>query len=191
MAACGDCVERGFNANEARQTLGAARAGDQAEVHLRQTDTRRRLSDAVMRREGHFETAAEAHPMHGGHDQQRRRLDAVAEVGQMRLHRRLAEFGDVGARDKGAAFAHDHHGAHAAFGLGAVHAIGQPLPHGLAQRVDGRVFDAQYDDVVMAGIGNLVGHVKLLDLSAPGQGRCPSGALFDAADHVAQRWPHL
>ncbi len=157
MPAGGDQVERRLGAGQARQALGAAGAGQDAQVHLGQPEFGLGHGDAVMGRERHFETAAERGAMHRRDHQQRRGLDPVADLGQARLLRRLAEFADVGAGEIGGAVAIDHDRP-GALVLGPHHAVDQPLPDREAERVDRRVLRLEKRDIPLAFIGDGVGH---------------------------------
>jgi hypothetical protein len=68
---------------------------------------------------------------------------------QTRRLRRLAEFGDVGAGDKGAAGAGQHDRLHFRIGDGALDAIQNAAADGGAQRVHRRTVDRDDGDHVM------------------------------------------
>ncbi|MPM02825.1 hypothetical protein SDC9_49080 [bioreactor metagenome] len=61
----------------------------------------------------------------------RRALDPRHQIGQMRRHRRRAEFGDIGAGDEGAPGAEQHHGLHLGIGVTGGDGLPQPLPQRL------------------------------------------------------------
>ena len=63
--------------------------------------------------------------------------------------RRLAEFGDVGAGDEGAAAAGQHDRLDFGIGDRALHAFEDAAAHRGAQRVDGRAVDRDDGDCVM------------------------------------------
>ena len=108
-----DHRQRLLDADEARQALRAARAGDQAELDLRQAEPRACGGDAEMAAHGEFEPAAERRAVHR---RDGRLLDVVDQrdhVHQAGRLRRLAELGDVGARDERAARAGEHDRLHA------------------------------------------------------------------------------
>src|SRR5581483_12077478 len=92
-----DHVERRLGADEPRQALRAARAGNDPELHLRQAHLRRRQRHAVMAAERHFEAAAERGAVDRGDGGLARGLEAgdyEIEVGRLE---RLPELLDVGA----------------------------------------------------------------------------------------------
>ena len=106
--AADDHLDRQFRTDRARQALRAARARQQAELHFGQAEPGILGRDAEVAGERHFEPAAKRRAMNGGND----RLRAVLHQGQHFVEagrlRRLAEFGDVGAGDEGAAGTGQH-----------------------------------------------------------------------------------
>ena len=101
--AADDHLDREFRADRARQALGAAGARQQAELHFGQAEPGVLGGDAEMAGQRDFKTAAKGGAMDGGDDRLRRVLDFGQHFAETRRLRRLAEFGDVGAGDKGAA----------------------------------------------------------------------------------------
>ena len=122
-----------------------------------------------MRRHGDLQTATQCRAMNHGHHGLAAGLDTVADIGQERLDRRLAEFADIGTGDESLALTHDDHGLDRSAGIGLLHGRHQTLAHGSAQRIDGRIVDADEQDVTVllefndrsAGFG---GHACLLNL---------------------------
>ncbi len=100
-------VERLLDADEPRQPLRAAGAGNEAELDFGQAAFRRRGGDAIMRGQRHLEPAAERRPVQRRHDRLRGVLDRIEHIRQIGRGGRLAEFGNVGAGDEGASGAYD------------------------------------------------------------------------------------
>lgn len=90
-----------------------------------------------MRRQRHFQAAAQRGAMQRGHHRLGAGFDLVADVGQGGRTRRLAEFADVGAGDEVVAGAGQQHGAHLRVALGLVDGAGQAGAHIGAQGIDG------------------------------------------------------
>ncbi len=141
MASRGDQLHRRFGSDQARQALGAAGAGQDADLHFGETHLGARHGDAVMAGERHLEPAAERIAM----DRRDHRFRAVVEhvVGAPAGWRggRPAELADVGAGDKAAAGADQHHGLDRWVGIAAVDRTDDALRHAGRQRVDRRVVD--------------------------------------------------
>jgi len=105
-----DHLERLFGSDQARQALGAAGAGQEPELDLGQADARPGNGNAEMAGKRHLEPAAEGRPVKCRYHRLWHRLDHRDDLGEARRLRRLAEFGDVGAGEKGASGAGDDHG---------------------------------------------------------------------------------
>lgn len=118
--------QRGLRADQTRRALRAARAGQKAELHFRQTELRAFDGEPVMRGQRDFQPAAERRAVNRGDDRLAARFDAVADVGQRRRNRRLAELADIRARDETAARAHDQHRARGRFASAASMASMRP-----------------------------------------------------------------
>ena len=142
-------VERLLDADKARQALGAAGAGDEAELDLRQAAFRRRDRDAVMRRQRDFESPAERGSVQRGDNRLRRVLDQIEHGREMGQGLRLAEFGDVGAGDEGASRTDDDDRLDRAVRLGRLDAALEPVANRLRQRVDRRRVDRDGRDVAV------------------------------------------
>ena len=107
VATAQDQVEGSLRANQARRTLRAACSRQQTQLHFRQTELRAIHGETVVRRERHFQAAAERGAVNGGHHRLRTCLDTVAYIRQRRWHRRLAELANVRTRDEVAPGADD------------------------------------------------------------------------------------
>src|SRR5216683_272167 len=116
-----------LDAHHARQPLRAARAGQNPQLHLGQTEAGALHADAVVTGERDLETAAEGRAVDGGHDGLRRALDQIQHRVERRLRGRLAELGDVGAGDEGASGADDDDGLHGAVGSRLLDPVVQSL----------------------------------------------------------------
>src|SRR6185503_5200821 len=104
-----DHVERVARPDEPRQTLGAAHAGNDPELHLRETELRLRVigADAIRARERDLETGAETRAMDGRDDRNATALDHVRHALAIAARRfgillgsERQELLDVGARDE-------------------------------------------------------------------------------------------
>ena len=87
--------------------------------------------------------------MDRGDDRLRRIFHQLEHLGEAGRLRRLAEFGDVGAGDEGAAGAGQHDRLHLGIGDRALHAFEDAAAHRGAQRVNRRAVDRDDGDVVM------------------------------------------
>ncbi|MNT11085.1 hypothetical protein D3C72_1459470 [compost metagenome] len=165
MAAAEHQFERGLHADEARRALRAARAGQQAQRHFGQAQLGGGRGEAVVRRQGNLQPAAERGAMDGSDHRLGAVLDLQADLGQRGLLRRLAELADVRAGDEVAARADDQHALGAAVGLGRIDGGGQAAAHVHAQGVDGRVVDGHHAHVALTLEGD----------GTVGRGRAGSG----------------
>ena len=144
-------VERLLDADEARQPLRAAGAGNEAELDFRQAAFRRGDGDAVMGGQRHLEPAAERRPVQRGDDRLRGVLDRIEHVREIGRGRRLAEFGNVGAGDEGAPGADEDDRLDGRVGLGRLDAPLQAVADGLRERVDRRRVDGDRRHVSVDG----------------------------------------
>ena len=110
--------QRILDANQARQALSAAGAGNDPELDLGQAESRRGHGDPIVAHEGYFEPAAQSRAMDRGNDRFGAAFDRGLAVGEGSALRRLAEFGDIGAGDEGAAGANQHDGLDGGVGHG-------------------------------------------------------------------------
>ncbi len=154
-------LERERHARDARQPLGAAGAGEQAELDLGQPELGRGEGDPVMARQRDFAAAAERGAVDRRDHGLFERLDPVDENRQRRIDHRLAEFGDVGAREEGLALAGDDHGLDRGVGRGLRDGGVDPLAHRAAERVHRRIVRQDDEDVAVA-LGGDDGHSSLL-----------------------------
>ncbi|MCY1225708.1 hypothetical protein D9M72_379120 [compost metagenome] len=144
VAAAEHQVQRRAGANQARQALRAAGAGQQAQLHLGQPEPGARGRHAVVRRQRKLQPAAQRHAVQRGNDRPGAGLDRLAHLAHPGPLARAAEFADVGAGTEAPASAVDDHGTHAVIGLRRRNGLRQAAAHGDAQRVDGRIL--QRDD---------------------------------------------
>jgi hypothetical protein len=107
-----DHVECGFEADCARQTLRAAGARQDAELHFRQRDLRAVRCDPVVSAKREFQTAAHRDAVDCGDHRLRAAFDSLDDRVQRRFLGCLGgiEFGDVRAARKGFAGARQHDG---------------------------------------------------------------------------------
>jgi len=139
-----------LRSDKARQPLGAARTGQQAELDLGQTDACSRHRDTEVAGERQFEAAAQSGAVQRRDDRLRHRLDRGDDVVKARRLGRLAEFCNVGAGEEGAAGAGNHHRLDCI----VVARLGQRLsesgPHLVLQRIDRRVVGGDDRDFTVA-----------------------------------------
>ena len=104
-----DHVDRRFEAHEPRETLRAAGAGNQAQLHLREGDLRVGQRHAIVAAQREFESAAHAGAADRGDHRLAGRLDDIHDRGQegIGVERAAGEFLDVGAAREGALVADD------------------------------------------------------------------------------------
>ncbi len=134
-----------------------------------------------MRGERDFESAAERGAVYCGDDGLPACLDAVADVGQRRRLRRLAELANVSPGDEVAPGADEQHGGDARVGVGGFDRGEKAAPHLGTERVDGRVVDGDDEDAAVQFahddvLGGFVAHG--MGLRAEGVAGC--GACGDA-----------
>jgi hypothetical protein len=178
--ALGGHFQREGDASDARNTLRAASAGEQAELHFGRADFRRGHSDTVMAAERHFAAATERGAVDRGDHRLGRGFDLVDHRRQAGFDEGLAEFGDVGAGEEGAAVTADDHRLDSIVGQTLPDAGFEPLADGGAERVHRWVVRDDDENVVMDFGGDRAGHSTLLDqlsssprrLGYPGGARC-------------------
>ena len=138
-----DDFQRRFRADQARQTLRAARARHEAALHFRQAQIGIGQRHARMAGKRHFQTAAQSRAMNRRHCQALKTLKLFKNFRERRGHTRLAEFGHLGAGAEHAPRADNDHrlGAGCARGL---HAIIKPSANFGAQRVNRRIGQTQH-----------------------------------------------
>ena len=121
--AAGNHPQRRFDADQARQALGAAGAGDDPERDFRKANPRRRISDAVMGTKGELESAAGSNVVDCRNDRLAGRLKGVDHRVQIRrtFGRAGVEFPDVGAGTVHAASTGDDKSTHVVIGERCLH----------------------------------------------------------------------
>ena len=144
-------VERLLDADQTRQALRAAGAGNEAELDFRQAAFRRWNGDAVVRRQRDLESAAQRRSVQCGDDRLRRVLDSIEHVGKVGRGGRLAEFGNVGAGDEGPPAADDDDGLDRAVRFRRLDASLETVAHGLRQRVHRRGVYRDHPDFAVDG----------------------------------------
>ena len=163
-------LQRLLDAGDARQALRPARAGQQAELDLGNAQLRVGHGDPIMAAERDLEPAAER----GAVDRRDHRLGAILDrvdhARQPRHHRRLAEFGDVGAGEEGLPFAADDDRLDRVVAFRLLDRRDQALPHRRAERVHRRVVRGDDQHVAVAAGRNRAG-----------------GGLVDDVGHVVVR----
>ena len=121
-----------FSPTKPRQTLGAARAGDEPEVNFWQAYAGIRQRDAVMAAQSDFKAATECRAMQGSDHRLCRAFNLVNHFGQVRLSHWLAKFFDIGTRREGPAGAYDHNRCHLGVCFSLSHGVQQAFAHGLS-----------------------------------------------------------
>ncbi len=157
LAGCGE-IDRGRHAAKPRRALGAAGAGNDAEIDFGQADTGVGRSNARMRRKREFETTAERSAMDCGDDRLRTSLKGVADLGKEWWFRRPALLLDIGARDKGSSGRGKHDRLHFRIGFGSRQRRRQPGAHRQRRCVDRRVVDLDHRNVAMRDDANDLGN---------------------------------
>ena len=144
-----DHLDREFRPDRARQALGAAGARQQAELHLGQAELGFLHGHAEMTGQRDLEAAAERGAVDRGDDRLGRVLDLGEHVVEAGRLRRLAEFGDVGAGDEGAAGAGQDDALDRGIGDRGLDAFQNTAAHCGTQRIDRRTVDRDDPDFVM------------------------------------------
>ena len=147
--AADDHLDREFGADRAREPLGTAGTRQQAELHFGQAELGFLGRDAIVACQSDFKTAAERRAVNGGNDRLRRVLHQDKHFRETWGLRRLAEFGDVGAGDEGAACAGQHDRLNFRVRNRALHAFEDAAAYRRTQRVDRRTVDRDDGDDVM------------------------------------------
>ena len=146
--------------DNARQALGAARAGQDAELHFRQAQQRLGQRDAVVAAERELEAPAEREAANRGDHRLFERVLRLVDFGQGRGHRRFrrVEFADVRAAREGLGRADDHQGFDRRIGFRLLHPVDDTGTQHAAQAVHGRVVHDDDGDAVAYRIGCCVTH---------------------------------
>ncbi len=156
-----DDAERGFDADQARQPLGSAGTREQAQFDLRQSDFGGGDRDPIVAAERDFQAAAECGAMNGRDDGLRRTFHGADGLVQTGRQRRLAKFGDVGARHEGAALARNDADFYFWIQRELCDAVDEGGAHADTDGIDGRIVDPNDSNVA---------------------------ALFESALHVFLQW---
>src|SRR5690606_37587825 len=128
-------------ADQARQALGAAGARDDAELDLRQAECGFLSRDAAVAGECDLAAAAECGAIDRRDDGLGEILDTVEDLGKRGLHRRLAEFPDIGAADEDPARAGDDDRLDIVTVGRRRKRLSQSLAHMCRGGIDGRIVD--------------------------------------------------
>ncbi len=143
-------VEGEFRADESRQALGPAAAGDEAELDLGQAQPRLLGCDAPMAAQGELQPAAQRGAVDGGDGGLGAALERGGERPGHRLDARLVQFGYVGAGDEGAPGAGEHDRLDGGVGQSRVETLLQRRAHRPAQGVNRRVVKDKDGDAAAA-----------------------------------------
>jgi hypothetical protein len=140
----------GGQADQPRQPLGAARAGDQAQRDLGQAHACAGPPHAGVTGQRQLQAAAERHAVDGRDHRLGAGLDPFehgAQDGLLQLARR-AELGDIGAGREGLVAAGKYDAAHGGIGLRGVELLHEARTQRVAQAVDGRLVQRDDGDAV-------------------------------------------
>ena len=145
-----DHRQRLGHADEPRQPLGAAGAGNEAELDFGQAEPGGGRCNAIMTAERDLEPAAQRGSMQGrdhrfGHCIQRR--DHIART---RRFWRLVELGDVGAGNESAAGAGQHDRMNRRVSFGALKRVDQPRTNVDIEGIDRWIVDHDDGDAAVA-----------------------------------------
>ncbi len=130
VAARHDHLHRRLRADQPRQPLGAAAAGQDADQDLGQADPGARHGDAVVRGERHLQPAAQRIAVDRRDHRFRARVEhLVSALSRDGRRTARAELADVGAGDKAAAGADQHHRLDRRIGVAALDILDNALGH--------------------------------------------------------------
>ncbi len=150
LGAAGDHFSGLNRANDARQALGAAGAGQQAQLDFGQAEFRLGIADAVVCAQRNLQAAAECSAVDGSDYRHRCAFHGVLHGRQGGTARRLAEFADIGAGNEGAAGAHQHSRSDGAVSSHGGKRAGQPVAHIGRQGVHRRRIDGDDGNIAIA-----------------------------------------
>ena len=148
-----DHLERLLRPYDAGQALGAAGAGTEPELHLREPESGGLDGDPEVAGKRGLEAPAERGAVDRGHHRLRRVVERVDHLEETRGLQRLVELGDIRPGDEGPACAGEDDGGHRRVLAHLLHGVADALAHVPAEGVDGGIVDG--DD------GNAVAHFKL------------------------------
>ena len=168
-----DHLQRGPHADQPRQPLRPARAGQQPARDLRQPEPRRRRRDAVVARERDLQAAAHGDAVDRRDDRLRRGLQRVDQVARVRPRRRAdPEALHVGPAAEGAVRTGQHECRDGIIGLRGFER-GQHRGNGLrAERVHRRVVDQQDRPAVVVRMGHFGRFLRRPPFAPPGRAPC-------------------
>ncbi|MNZ86634.1 hypothetical protein D3C78_1054600 [compost metagenome] len=151
-----DGFQGGFGADQARQALGAAGTGNQAEGDFRQAEARLGLGDPVAAGHGQLQATAEGEAADRGDHRLGAGGQLDEQIGQARRGGEVgtAELGDIGAGAEGQVAAIDHHGLDRRVGTGLAEGGLQLQAQGVAEGVDRGAGQADQRQLVIQGVVN-------------------------------------
>ena len=131
-------IERGRHANQPRQKLGAAKGGEQTQLHFGHSEYGAWRSNTVIRAIGNHHTATQNRTMHHGNHRLWSQSARFFQLQKTRRTDRIIEFRDIGARKKGSPFAGDYNGGCIA-SRSLRNSIDQRYAHMVRHRIDRRI----------------------------------------------------
>ena len=152
-------VERMPKVHDARQPLGAAGAGNDAEGEFRQTEARVLVGHAIMAGERELGSRAERGAVHGRHHRTGAVLDQPQHLVEAGRRYSRVEFLDVGAGDEGSPRAAEHDRLDVRPALEIGKGLLQSRAHPAIHRIDRRVVDRHHCDAVDDRIADDLTHV--------------------------------
>ena len=159
--ACGNHVQGCVDTHQARQPLGSAGAGDDAEVDFGEAKTGRPDCHAIVTGQRQLKAATERCAMNRRDDGPAAHLDGVEALMERRRLRRLVEFADVGAGHERPASTHQDDRACILISDCVSKRCQQPFAHRVAERINRGVIDADDCHVAAALQGNDVVYFRL------------------------------
>jgi hypothetical protein len=157
-SAGGHHLHRLGHRDDARQALRAARAWQDAELHLGKAELRVGRRDAVMAGERELQAAAEREAADRGDQRFRQRVLRVVDLRQVWLEARRGELADVGAPGKGLCRSDEDGRLDRGIGLGLFQVLQDRRAQGVAEAVDGRVIESNDGDAVADGVSSDFAH---------------------------------
>ena len=159
-----DHVERLGCANRPRQTLGATRTRQQAEVDFRQADLGARQTDTVVASQGQFVAATQRQACHRGDHRLGGVFDQTDQVVKAGLGKGLGriELADIGAAREGARCAGQHDGGDGGLGQRTADAGIDTDAKIESEAVNRRIVHRDDGDIAILAIVGL-SHVGFLD----------------------------
>ena len=127
--AAADHLDGAGHTDPARQALGAARAGNDAQRDLGQAQQRAGQRDACVAGQRQFQATAQRRAVQRGHHRLAAGFDQSDDGRHLRVLQRLAEFAQVGAGHEGGAAADDDASHQVSLGLQLLYRRRQALAH--------------------------------------------------------------